>query len=397
MTDAINEIRSLLGPIDPALSSPAPCLQSDTIRRTILLDNPPEPPRTPTSEDLDCAARRAVLPAGPLPADALARRPPRRPARRRELASCVAVLLAVVGLVTALRVNDSGGNARRVVVGGRPIVVRPEAPLVETSPDAARLLPPASAAIDQLVTYATPVDSTYQQRYLGTRTTDPPELLVATIDAAQHRSGSPLLSVSRAGHRHPVMVGSMRANLSSAPNRTYLWWTQPNGVEVDVTGTHLSAPEVVEALHRARATTTSRLGLDIRGPLPAGLHLSSTALTRQPGTPLEAVEYHQGTCAAQLGVFSGVDAVVASAPGTTRITTLSGQQALITTDDNTGTLFWAPYPGITARLSASSTPGLCGVTTLAQQVHMVTPAQWEATVTQLGGKAHHVPTTPGFQ
>lgn len=305
-------------------------------------------------------------------------------------------LLAVVGLVAALRVNDSASNSRRVIVGGRPIVTRPEAPLVETSPDAARLLPPPSAAIDQLVTYATPVDSTYQQLYLGTRTTNPPELLVATIDAAQHRSGSPLLSVSRAGSRHPVMIGSLRANLSSAPNKTFLWWTQPDGVEVDVTGTHLTAPEILGVLHRARPTTTSRLGLDVPGPLPAGLHLSSAALTRQPGTPFEAVEYHQGTCSAQLGVFSGVGAVVARAPGTTRITSLAGQQAVITTNDTTGTLFWAPYPGITARLSTSSTSGLCGVTTLAQQVHPVTPAQWEATVTQLGGKAHHVPTTADF-
>lgn len=51
MTNAINEIRSLLGSIDPALSSPAPRLHRDTILRAILLDNPPNlrhvpPPRT---------------------------------------------------------------------------------------------------------------------------------------------------------------------------------------------------------------------------------------------------------------------------------------------------------------------------------------------------------------
>ncbi len=392
MSDAINEIRSVLGPIDPALSDPAPRLRSDAIFRAILQDDPPALPPTPTPAELDRAARRAALPA-----DATARkRSPRRPAHRRELATCMAALLAVVGLVAALRVNGSSGNAGRVVVGGRPIVARPEAPLLETSPDAARLLPPASATIDQVVTYATPVDSTYQQLYLGSRNTDPPELLVATIDAAQRRSGSNLLSISQAGNHHPVKLGSMPANLSSAPDETYVWWTQPNGVEVDVTAKYLTAADVLGALHRAHAATTSRLGLDLPDPLPAGLHLSATALTRQPGTALEAVDYHQGTCAAQLRVFSGVNAALEGAGGPTRLTTLSGHQALITTNDSTGTLIWAPYPGITARLSAKPSPGLCGVTALAQQVQLVPPAQWETTVTQLGGKALHVPTTPGF-
>ncbi|MDQ2723952.1 MAG: hypothetical protein M3Y36_00400 [Actinomycetota bacterium] len=380
MTDAIDEIRSLLGPLDPASGHPAPHLQSDTILRAILQDTPAELASEPSPEAFD----HAVAPM-----------PPRRPARRRELASCVAVLLAVVALAAALRFNGSGTQAGRVVVGGRTVVTQPEAPLLETSPEAARLLPPDSATIDQLVTYATPVDSTYQQLYLGTRTNNPPELLVATIDTAQHRSGSLLLSSSLAGNHQPVRVGSIRANLSSAPDSTYLWWAQPNGVEVDVTATHLTASEVIGALHRAHPSTTSRLGLDIPAPLPAGLHLSSTALSRQPGTSLEDVDYHQGTCAAQLEVFSGLGARVEGASGTTRITTLFGHQALVTTNETTSTLVWAAYPGVTARLSASSTPGPCGVTTVAQQVHLVTPSQWEGTVTQLGEKAHHVPPSSG--
>ncbi len=386
MTKTIDEIRRLLGPIDPASGRPAPPLHREAILRDITGDP------SGAAEAYEPAAPGADRPGERAPGEA-----PRHPVRhRRELASCLAVLAVVAGLAVTLRLSHNGTNTGRVEVGGRPGAhgkqAQPEAPLSQTSPGAARLLPPATASIDQVVTYDTPQDSTFQQLYLGTRPVNPPQLLVATVDVAERRPGSLVLSGSVHGSRHTVRIGSIRATLSSTQDTTFVWWTQA-GVETDITGTHLTATEVLGALSGARASSTSRLGLDIPGPLPASLHLAAAALTRQPGTYLEQLSYHQGTCGAQLGVFSNVDGHIDPASGTTRLTTFSGRPALINTAGGVDELVWAPIPGITARLSVRSPPGRCEVTALAQQIHLVTAAQWDATLAHLGNKAYHLPTT----
>ncbi len=393
MTDPIDEIRTLLGPIDPAWGRPAPRLESDTILRGIL-DSAPSAPSS-ESGPRECApVARDRLPGKSIGSSAR-----RRQSRHLALVSCLAVLAVVVGAVT-LRLNSSHGKAQQVAVAGRTVADRGgtqrEAPSGPRSPDVARLLPQASASIGRLVTYDMPVDSTYQQLFVGTRTVNPPQLLVSTIDVSEHRSGSRLLSESLPRSHQTAQVGSHRVALHSREGRIYLWWREPDGVEVDITATKLTTSEVVHALMHADVSHTSRLGLEIVGVLPAGLHLVSSVFTNQPGMPVEELEYRQGTCDAQLEVFSNVDGDTGPASGTTRWTILAGHQALITTDHDIVTLVWAPVQGFTAQISASTQPA-CDVTALVQQVHRVTTSQWAATFMQLGAKAQHLPAGPKFR
>lgn len=376
MTDPIDDIRRVLGPIDPALRRSVPSVPGDKILRSILDD------------------------AGPAPTD---HRPPKAPRpttrRRRELVSCLALVAVVAGVVT-FRLSSSAGRNPSVAVAGRTVAdrggIQTSAPSGPRSPDDARLLPPAGASIGRLVTSDLAVDSTYQQRYLGDGSTNPPQLVLSTIDVVQHRSGSSLLSESMPSSHQTVKVGSHRAALRSAGGRIFLWWMEPDGVEVDVTATNLATSEVVHALTHAKPSRTSRLGLDVGGVLPAGLHLVAAVLTNQPGTAIEELDYRQGTCDAQLEVFNNVDGQSGPASGTTRAMTVSGHPGLLTTDHDAATVVWAPIPGFTAQLSAPA-PDACDAAALAQQVHRVTPAQWAVTFTQLGAKAQHVPATPEFR
>ncbi len=331
------------------------------------------------------------------PADLLTRVRRRRLQRRRRRTAFTAAMTVLV-IVATVVATTRPHHAPKLVVGGlvgNPTVPRdgsggkPEAPMSATS---VRLLPPAGAAISRLTTYATPTDEAYEQLFVGSQDTNPAELLVETVDTAQGRSGSHPLSTGTWPDRQTVQVGGVTGNLVTTAGTVFVWWSRPDGVEVDTTASGLSAAQVVGALSSARPSDQTRLGFSVPGPLPAGLHLIRSALSEQTSGSLEDVQYTDGGCTAELGVYSGVGTAIGATTGTTRVITFAGQPALISTmAAGPGYLSWTPAPGITAQLISGSA---CSLLTLARSVRQATPTQFQTATRQLGDRANTVTSNP---
>ena len=317
------------------------------------------------------------------------RRRQRRRRRRTAVISSVILVASAVVLVVAV---IPGATTRNKVVVGRAVTVT-EAPVQAPSPDASRFLPATGSSISQLTTYSNPTDATYEQLYVGDQPTNPAELIVASIDLAQGRSHQNALSAGNFPDASTVAIGPVTAKLSVAGvGNVFVWWTRPDGVEVDVSTSGLGTDQVIAALRTASSSTTSRLGVVLGGDLPGGLHQASSALSEQTNIFLEDVEFTTGRCVASLRIYEGVGGLYSNGTGVTRSTTFLGHPALLTDVPGGSNLGWSPVPGITAELGAG---GSCDALALARSIRRIPAAAWQAELKQLGTRASQQGPMPG--
>lgn len=317
------------------------------------------------------------------------RRRQRRRRRRTASISSVVLLAAAIALVVAVA---PGATTRNKVVVGRAGTVT-EAPVTAPSPDASRFLPATGSSINQLTSYTNPTDATYEQLYVGDQPTNPAELIVASIDLAQGRSHQNALTAGNFPDASTVTIGPVTAKLAAAGvGNVFVWWTRPDGVEIDVSTNGLSPDQVIAALNTASPSTTSRLGLILGENLPAGLHQTTSALSQQTNIFLEDVKFTTGRCAASLSIYEGVGGLSANGTRVTRTTTFGGHPALLTEGPGGSTLEWSPVPGITAQASAG---GSCDALAVARSIRQVPQAEWEAQLLLLGTRASQQGPMPG--
>jgi hypothetical protein len=314
----------------------------------------------------------------------------RRQRRRRRSASVAVAVIGVVALITAGIVRFD--HASDVTVETPTSSVPTSVPRLSASPmgGPVRLLPPAGASISRLTTYTSRTDDTYQQLYVGDQATDPVELLVETVDVAQGRPATSRLSTGTWPNRHTVQIGRIATNQVADGSQIFAWWTQPNRVEVDITATGLSAPQLDKLLRHARPSAHDRLGFVLGRHLPAGLRLLRRALSEQTNVYLEDVQYHQGGCSAELDVWSGIGQTLGGPPDTTRLISFDGKPAFLITGAG-GLLEWTAKPGVTAELYGGRK---CSLIALARTVHHVTTAQFKARQARLGNRSQSVTENP---
>lgn len=302
----------------------------------------------------------------------------RRHRQHRSVAMLVSALVIAGGSFFA--VNHGGGEvaSRQVVVGSSNL----------TPPRATRLLPPTTAAIAHLTTVDTPGPRSHQQMYLGRQSVNPPEILINTISGSQQNLGPRVLSKGNYQSPQHLRLAGSNATLAEAGGNVFAWWFESDGTEVDVTGSHITASNLILAVKDATSSRGSSpsQGLILPEPLPQTLRLVASAESIQAPS-LENITYSIGACSASLAVISGLGEVFGSNP--TRLMTVSGHPALLTmAANNTEVLAWTPLSGVSAQLSTTAASGTCSVGSMATGIRSVTYQQLEAAVRQLGSRAH---------
>jgi hypothetical protein len=277
---------------------------------------------------------------------------------------------------------------------GKVVVVSPvpsTVPPAETStPDAAVGPPwwlPASSPVTSIEVDHQQTDPAYEQLFVGNAVVDPPELLVQTIDT---RPGLPDSVPSPTGAvpgEQTIRLGpGTSGHVAQVGGALELWWNEPDGVAVDATATGLSSTTLVALMSTATPAPNSRLGVELPGPLPAGLRPLRAAGSSHTNGWVEDVQIGGSGCQAEFDIYQGIPSLISAQDGTTTHASIAGVSALVETVPAAGTdVSWPIAPGLTADMVSNTANGpACAALTLARSVGPVSPARWAAEKAALG-------------
>jgi hypothetical protein len=330
------------------------------------------------------AAPNALVPVDPVPGPA--GRGHRRSRRTAATVSVAMVVAVVLGVGLAFGPRSGSPSA----VGPKPTTPLPAHGAPPGWIDLPRLLP---TGVDRAVvaTGPVPVPSTgiYEQAYQGTQTTDPPLLLITTVQA------QPGALANYAAGSQTVTVDGTSAYLTGTRHEQLLWQTG-DGVVVSLEAGNMTAADLVTAAQLVQPQPAAQLGVTLHGSLPDGLIATGEGYaggdTSQ--TQGDSLFFANGDCHAYTQVWAGSPADFAAlgiiATGT-QVTSVRGSPALLAQiDTDTWALVWSPEPGIDVRLQGTN----CDLTATAADLTTVDQTTWEAEMTSLGSKAQYFTPEP---
>jgi hypothetical protein len=329
----------------------------------------------------------------------------RRQRRMRRVISIGTVLGAITVVVASALVfghksleNEqvaTSGSAK-MSVASRNAGPFEESPTVSTPRDGSYLVPSSMSSVDSIILNDSLTDSDYQQLYWRASETDPAQVLVQTIDLNQGLYTPTLFSTQNFVNGHSFRAGNIIGRIAKSDPVTRLWWTEADGVEVDIMSSGVATTALMNLVSDANPLPGYRLGLSFIEPLPAGLREVRSASSLQSAGPIETVAYHEDACSVELDVYDGLFAVT-SAKSITALTTFAGSNAEMTVITGTArVLTWFPSIGLSAQISVGDPPSspFCEPTAAASRLHLVSRGDWNSWLSRLGPKVQRVDVTP---